>query len=94
MLMITFKDAISVSLYPYNRSQILQYVRYTKKLTLQKELQHFVTNNELLDKKLKHNNNKTKNQTYKPLPEPGIEMGTSCTQSRCVTTAPLNQLRV
>jgi len=25
-----FKDARSVSLYPYNRSQILQYVNYTK----------------------------------------------------------------
>ena len=25
-----FKDARSVSLYPYNRSQILQYVKYTK----------------------------------------------------------------
>ena len=26
-----FKDARSVSLYPYNRSQILKYVKYTKK---------------------------------------------------------------
>jgi len=25
-----FKDARSVSLYPYNQSQILQYVKYTK----------------------------------------------------------------
>jgi len=25
-----FKDARSVSFYPYNRSQILQYVEYTK----------------------------------------------------------------
>jgi len=25
-----FKDARSVALYPYNRSQILQYVKYTK----------------------------------------------------------------
>jgi len=24
------KDAMSVSLYPYNRSQVLQYVKYTK----------------------------------------------------------------
>jgi len=34
------------------------------------------------------------NQTLKPLPEPGIEPGTSCTQSGCVTTAPPSQLRV
>jgi len=27
---MTLKDARSVSLYPYNRSQILQYVEYTK----------------------------------------------------------------
>jgi len=26
----TIKDARSVSLYPYNRSHILQYVKYTK----------------------------------------------------------------
>jgi len=28
--MFKLKDARSVSLYPYNRSQILQYVKYTK----------------------------------------------------------------
>jgi len=28
------KDARSVSLYPYNRSQILQYVKNTKKIPL------------------------------------------------------------
>ena len=27
---MNIKDARSVSLYPYNRSQILQYVKYTK----------------------------------------------------------------
>ena len=36
-----------------------------------------------------------KNQTSKhPLPEPGIEARTSCTQSGCVTTAPPSQQRV
>ena len=64
------------------------------KLTLPKELHNFVTNNVLLEKKLKHNNNKTKIQTEKPLPEPGIETGTSCNQSGCITTAPKSQLRV
>jgi len=44
-LHLKLKDAKSVSLYPYNRSQILQYVKYTKKLTLNKELQNFETNN-------------------------------------------------
>jgi len=29
-LQVTLKDARSVSLYPYNQSQILQYVKYTK----------------------------------------------------------------
>jgi len=33
------KDARSVFLYPYNRSQILQYVTLLNKLTLQKEWQ-------------------------------------------------------
>jgi len=37
---------------------------------------------------------KQKNQTLKPFPDPGIEPGTSCTQSGCVTTAPPSQLRV
>jgi len=32
------KDARSVSLYPYNRSQILQYVKYTKKINIAKEI--------------------------------------------------------
>jgi len=45
-------------------------------------------------------NTKTQQQQYKtlnlktPLPESGIEPGTPCTQSGCVTTAPPSQLRV
>jgi len=59
------KDASSVSLYPYLRSQILQYViSKLNKLTLYKELQTFVTNNVFLTKskntttkqKMKHKN--------------------------------------
>ena len=46
-----FKDARIVSLYPYNQSQILQNVKYNKKLTLQKDLQNFVTNSVFMDKK-------------------------------------------
>ena len=41
---------------------------------------------------LQHQQNK--NQTKKPLQEPGIEPGTSCTQRGWVTTAPPSQLRV
>ena len=61
------------------------------KLTLQKDLQNFVTNRVFMDKKSK---NTKKNQTLKPLAEPGIEPGTSCTQSGCATTAPPSQLIV
>jgi len=64
------------------------------KLALQKVLKHFVTKSVFLDKKRKINNNKTNNQTYKPLPETRIEPGTSCSQSGCVTTAPPSQLTV
>jgi len=55
-----------------------------------------VTNNVFLDKNSKNTTNEqqNKNQTYKPLPEPGIEPGTSCAQSGCITTAPQSQLRV
>ena len=35
------KDARSVSLYPYNRSQILYYVKYTKQINIAKEIVNF-----------------------------------------------------
>jgi len=51
---VIIKDARSVSFYPYNRSQILQYViSILNKLTFYKELQTFVTNNVFFDKKVK-----------------------------------------
>ena len=37
----SIKDARSVSLYPYNRSQILQYVKYTKQINVSKEIANF-----------------------------------------------------
>jgi len=40
-----FKNARSVSLYPYNRSQLTQKSVLLNKLTLQKELQNCVTKN-------------------------------------------------
>jgi len=64
------------------------------KLTLQKELKNFATNNVNFEQKVEHNKNKTNNQTYAPLPESGIEPGNSCTQSGCITSAPPSQLRV
>ena len=63
------------------------------------EMQNFVTNNVFLDKRLKHNNNKTtttkqKVKHKKHLPEPGLELGTSRNQSKCVTSASPSHLRV
>ena len=39
------KDAMSVCLYAYNRSHILQYVMFINELILQKKLQKFMSNN-------------------------------------------------
>ena len=39
--MWAFKDARSVSLYPYNRSQNDQYVDYTKKINIVKGIANF-----------------------------------------------------
>ena len=68
----TLKDARSVSLYPYNQSQIF--------LTLQKELQHFVTNNVFLDKTIKTQQQNKAYNIKNNLSEPGIESGTFRTQ--------------
>jgi len=53
-------------------------------------LQTFVTNNVFFDKKVK-TQQQNKKSNIKTL---GIEPGTSCTQSGCVTTAPPSQLRL
>jgi len=58
------------------------------KLILQEELQNIVTNNVFLDKNNTTVTKQKKIKYKKPLPEPGIEPGTSCTQSGCVRTAP------
>jgi len=57
------KDDRSVSLNPFNRSQILQYVKCTKKITLHVKFQNVVTNNVLLDKKSKNTTTTKQNQT-------------------------------
>ena len=57
-------------------------------LILPKKLQNFVTNNVFRTKNT--TTTKQKNQTLKPLPEPGIEPGASRTQKGCVTSAPLS----
>jgi len=69
-------------------------LRILNKLSLFKELQTFVTNNVFLDTKVKTQQQQNKKSNIKPLPVSGIEPGTSCTQSGCVTTAPPSQLRV
>ena len=38
------KDARSVSLYPYNRSQILQHVKHTTSINITKEIAKFCDN--------------------------------------------------
>jgi len=77
-----------------NWSNTCNMLSILNKITLQKILQNFETNNVFLNKKVKtKQQQEEKNQTYKPLPEPGIEPGTSCTQSDCVNCAPPSQLR-
>jgi len=44
--------------------------------------------------KVKTQQQQHKHSKIKPLPDPGIEPGTCCTQSGCVTTAPPSQLRI
>jgi len=46
------------------------------------------------DKKVKTQPQQNKKSNIKTLVGAGIELGTSCTQSRCVTTAPPSQQRV
>jgi len=52
-----------------------------------------VTNNVFWDKKVERQQ-QNKKSNKKTLPEPGIEPGTSRTQSGCVTAAPPSELRV
>ena len=58
------------------------------KLSLQKGLERFLTNNVFLDIKEKTQQQQNKKSNIKPLLEPGIEPGTACTQSGFFTTAP------
>ena len=68
----SLKDPSSVSLYPYNRSQKLQYVYVLNALTLQKKLQTVVTNNVFLDKKVKPQQQQNKKSNIKTLGRAGI----------------------
>jgi len=61
------------------------------KITLQKKLQHLVTNYVFWDEK---STTKTKYANKKLMPGPGIEPGTSRTQSGVVTPARPSQLRI
>jgi len=64
------------------------------KLKLQTKLQNLVTNNVFWTKSKNTTTIKQKIKHKNPLPEPGIEHGTSCTPSGCVTTTPPSQLNV
>ena len=94
---LVLKDARSVSLYPYNRSQILQYIKYTlylinkhskRSCKILWQIMYFWT------KSKNTTTTKQKSTTSKPLQEPEIEHGTSCTKSGCANTAPPSQLTV
>ena len=74
-----FKDPRSVSLYPYYRSNILQYVTFTKKVTLQKQLLNLWQIMCFWTKKWNTQQQQNKKSNLKPLLEPGIEPGTSRT---------------
>jgi len=50
---LNLKDARSVSLYPYNRSQIEQYVKYTKQINIKIEIANFCDKKCVLVKKVK-----------------------------------------
>jgi len=70
-------------------------LRILNKITLQKKLQNFATNNVFLDKKSKKTTATKQNKSnIKPLAELGIKTGTSRTQSGRVTSAPPSQLRI
>ena len=49
---VKFQDARSVSSYPYNRSQTLQYVKYTKLFNMAKGILQFRDKLGVLDKKV------------------------------------------
>ena len=48
---ISIKEARSVSLYPYNQHNFCKMLSILNKLTLQEDLQNFVTNSVFIDKK-------------------------------------------
>ena len=62
-------------------------------LTLQKELQHFMSNNVFWTKKIKTQQHQKKNK-HNSYPESGIEPETSRTAVRCVNPTPLRQRNV
>jgi len=79
---------LKIGLKSFNMLSILH------KLTLQKKLQNFVTNNVcFLYRKVTTQQQQNKTSNKKPLSEPGFEHGASRAQSGCVNFAPPSQLR-
>jgi len=76
---VVFIDARSVSVYPYISHKFCNMLSILNNLALQKELQIFVTNNVFFGQNLKTQQQQNKQSNKKPLPEMGIEPGTSCT---------------
>ena len=69
------KDARSVSQYPYNPPQMLQYVKYAKWINITKGIAKFLDKNVFWAKKTNTTKHKIKHK--KSLPEMEIEHGTS-----------------
>jgi len=65
-----------------------------KELTLQKELQCFITSTSSVFTKKTKSTTTTKNKTLKSFPEPGIEPGISRTAVGCVTSMSSRQLNI
>jgi len=61
-------------------------------LTLQRELQNYMTKMRFRQKAKTQQLNKK--HTFKPFPEPGIEPGTSRTTVGCITSRPSRQLKI
>ena len=61
--LVSIKDARSVFLYPYKRSQILQYVKYTKWIKIAKEIAKCCDKKSVFAKKVKTQQQQNKNQT-------------------------------
>ena len=87
---VTIKDTRSVSLYPYNRSQTLQYVKYTKWINISKDIAKFCDKYYVFGNKT-NKQNTTKLKIKKPCRSQELNPGHLAPKNGCVTSAPLSQ---